>query len=146
MTTTAIYTAQDALYDLVKGLDSIGGWKVDLGFPASANVQRRHVWVAGDITDARQEFGLSDLSEKDETFELRVHVVATTKGNDYVTARDRVKVLTDELKEAVNADFTLGGVVMLAQVSTVAVDEAQPSDADRQVMETVTVTCNAWLT
>lgn len=146
MTGTALYDAQDALLALVKGLDSIGGWRVDLGFPAGANVQAKHVWVAGDVDDATQQFGLSGLAAKDETFDLRVHVVATAKARTFDVPRDRVRVIGDELAAALVADFTLGGVVELAQVSSVRVDDAQPDESTRQVMHTATVTCRSWLT
>lgn len=146
MSATALYDAQDALLAVVKALDSIGGWKVDLGFPAAANVQAKHVWVAGDVDDATQKFGISDLSAKDETFDLRVHVVATAKAKSFDVPRDRVKAIADELAAALVADFTLGGVVELAQVSSVRVDEAQPDESTRQVMHTATVTCRSWLT
>lgn len=145
MTTTAVYDAQDALLALVKGLDSVGGWKVDLGFPPGA-VQTKHIWVDGNLADNEQMFGLSGLAAKDENFTLRVHIVATAKANTYDVPRDRVKTITDELGDAISADFRLGDVVELAQVTGVELDEGIPDDASRQVMATVAVACRAWLT
>lgn len=145
MTTTAVYTAQDALLDLIRGLDSIGGWKVDLGFPAAANVQTKHIWLAGDIRDHDQVFAISSLQAKDETFLLRVHVVNTSRDNTYRVPRDKVRIITDELEQAINADWTLGGAVMLAEVRNIEWDEAIPEQSTRQVMATVTVACRTWL-
>lgn len=143
---TAIYDAQDALHTLVQGLTASDGWKVDLGFPQAANVQAKHIWVAGDVDDHTQTYGLSSAQAKDESFPLRVHVVATAKAKTYDVPRDRVKAVTDDLEAAILADDTLGGVVMQAEVTSIHVDDAQPSEAERQVMSTVTVTCRAWLT
>jgi hypothetical protein len=143
---TAVFDAQDAIHEMVRGLDSIGGWKVDLGFPQGANVQNKHVWVNGETDDAAQVWGLSDLTAKDETFQVRVHVVATAKAKDYATPRDKVKAVTAELASALNDDYTLGGVVMQAAVTNTRVDDAQPDESTRQVMHTLTITCQAWLT
>lgn len=141
---TAVYDAQDVLLDLVKALDSVGGWKVDLGFPAGT-VQTKHIWIAGDIPDHEQSYALSSLTAKEEDFLLRVHVVNTAKATDYKTPRDRVKTITDELEAAITADFTLTDTVMQASVRQIEFDEAIPEPSTRQVMATVTVACRAWL-
>lgn len=143
---TAVYDAQDALLELVKGLTSIGGWKVDLGFPQSANVQAKHVWVAGDVDDHTQTYGLSNAQAKDESFPIRIHVCATAKAKTYDVPRNRVKTITDEIEAALLTDDTLDGAVLQAEVTSLRLDDAQPSDSERQVMTTVTVTCRAWLT
>lgn len=144
MTSTALYDAQDALLGVVQGLDSIGGWKVDLGFPPKG-VETKQVWVAGDVADHEQSFAVSSLQAKDETFLLRVHVVNTSRDSTYAVPRDKVRVITDELEQAINADWTLSDVVMLAEVRGIEWDEAIPEQTKRQVMATVTVACRTWL-
>jgi len=79
----------------------------------------------------------------DERFDLLVHVLTERRDPDYTAVRDRIKALADAITTAIAADPTLGGLLMSCVVVQAQPEETFKDDATRQMLETLTVRCDA---
>lgn len=140
---TAIWDAQDALLEAVRG-NVTAGVPVTLGSPADK--QKTHVWISGDVDVWEQDYRTSGLGAKDETFVLQVEALVMRNASDYATPRAKMQTLLGEIEDAIAADPTLGGSVMLAQVERITMDEGVTDDKERAIGATVFVRCSAFRT
>jgi hypothetical protein len=139
-----IWQAQDALYQALSNATWPGSVQVDLATPP--NMERDSVWVSGEVDDWSAEYRTSGLAAKDENFVLRVHVLSKRLGN-YTDARDRVKALGEVVEDAVGADHTLAGTVMLATIERSQLEDSLGEDGrTRMVLLTLWVRCRAHVT
>lgn len=136
-----VWQAQEALYAALNSATWPGSVQVDLGTPA--NMERDSVWVSGEVDDWAAEYRTSGLAAKDEQFALRVHALSKRLGN-YLDARDRVKALGEVVEDAVAADHTLDGTVMLATIERSQLEDSLGEDGrTRMVLLTLWVRCAA---
>ena len=140
---TRLWQAQDALVTALRGTLT-GGVPITLGAPADK--QQTHVWVSGDVDQWEQNFRTSGLGAKDESFVLQVEALVMRNSSDYATPRARMQTLIDEIEQAVSADHTLGGSVMLAQIERITMDEGVTDERQRAIGCTVFVRCEAFRT
>lgn len=139
---SSVYASQNALVSLLEGVSALSSATVSLGHPA--RLGKREVWVGGDVEDWRVEYRQSGLVARDEEYTLRVSVLVTMTGASYEKVRDEVRTYTDAIEDALAADPTLGGEVMLATVVDPTLDEAIGQDGrSRMVLETLGVRIKA---
>ncbi|MGH2692324.1 MAG: hypothetical protein ACRDHM_07440 [Actinomycetota bacterium] len=145
MAATAVEAAEDALRTAIAGRAGLAGVQVDLGDPGS-NVLPEHIWIAESAPDEEQEWETTGVGsqQRRETFTIRVVVLVEQSGNDYQAIRDRARVLSAEIEEAVRANQTLAGAVFHAEVSA---DRRATGGTDegRIVQREVLVRCMAFL-
>lgn len=139
-----IYDAQDALKTLITNAPALAGVTKSLGTPLKLETLKEVVWVSGEVSEWNQDYRVSGLQAKDETFQLRVHCLVTKTG-DFKAARDRAKSFATAVEDVVAANHTLSGTVELAQVRSGAIEEARLDDTKHQVLITVYINCRAWL-
>lgn len=136
-----IWEAQDALYAALEGATYPGRVSVDLGVPA--RLETDHVWVSGEVDDWSADYRTSGLAAKDESFTIRVHIYSTRLGG-YLDARDRVRELGQVIENAVTADYTLDGTVMLAKITRSQLEESITDEGrSRGLLLTFWVECAA---
>lgn len=152
---TTSFDAQDALYAALLARKALPGNPLQSGVtPAGVEItlggpgtyEKEHVWIAGDIEPYTSDYQVSGLETKDETYELRVHIIVTRQVRTYVEVRDRAKVILREIERAVASDVFLGGCpITLASIARYQVEEAIPSEQPmtRQVLLSVWVRVRA---
>jgi hypothetical protein len=137
-----IYEAQTALLGLLQASTPLA--RIAKGLGAPAKFEQDHVWVSGEVDEWQRDYRQSGLASMDEQFTLRVHVLVRRSGATYGEVLTRVRVLAEAVEDAVNADYTLGGAVMLATVQRGTIDEAAGGDGrSRAVLMTLHVRCDA---
>jgi hypothetical protein len=141
MATSKVWAAQDALYAALQGA-SLG---IVPGYGHPTDFADDNVWVDGEVEDWVQEYEVSGLGPKDETFGLLVVVMCIRMGT-YLDTRNAVKALEALVVPAAEADPTLGGTVMLAQASRRRMEETLLDDRQRAVKLSITIACRAWAT
>lgn len=139
---TRLWSAQDGL--LTRLLAE--SWPNDvtpvLGIPG--RLERDSVWISGEVDSWNAEHRVSGLTARDETFELRIHVLATRLGGDYATIRSAIQTYAALVENALYADPTLGGSVMLATVRAQQLEESMVDERRRSGLLTYFVTCEAY--
>lgn len=141
---TAAFSAQDALYAAIDAATYPGEVTRSLGVPA--RLEHDLVWVAGRIDDIANEYRVSGLGAVDERFTLNVHVFSRRRGT-LADVRDRAVELADAVDDALTADPTLGGTVMLATVVRRTAEESIDEDGRaRGFLISLYVECSAYLT
>lgn len=136
-----VWAAQVALYDALDAATYPGRVSVDLGVPG--RLETDHIWVSGEVDEWSAQYRTSGLAAKDETFALRVHVYSARLGG-YTDARDRVRELGEVVEDAVHADYTLDGSVMLAKISRSQLEESITDEGrSRGLLLTFWVDCSA---
>jgi hypothetical protein len=139
-----LYDAQDELKTLLDAAAGLNGVTKALGTPLKLSDLQEVVWVSGEVEDWNADFRVTALQAKDETFVLRVHCLVTRTG-DYKAARDRAKTFAQAVEDTIRNNYTLNGAVELAQVKSVALEEARLDERRHQVLITIYVACRAWL-
>jgi hypothetical protein len=105
---------------------------------------RREIWVSGDAEEWGLQYRQSGLAARDEEYVLRINAFVMMTGADYEKVRDEVRTYTDAIEDALAADPTLGGAVMLATVTDASLDEGIGQDGrSRMVLETLGVRIKA---
>jgi hypothetical protein len=139
-----VWEAQDALYAAIDAADFPGRLSVSLGLPG--RFEPDNVWVSGEVDDWTSEYRASGLQSKEEVFDLKVNVYVTRLGT-YTDARDRCKEIGQVVEDAVAADFTLNGTVMLATIRRSQIEETVTEDGRaRGVLLTLYVRCDSYVT
>lgn len=150
MPTTAVPAAQDALRQALAQALTPVAVLVELGTPHPDTVTgaATRVWLplADPGASHTQQYTLSGLTAKSETWEQDVVVFTQTLGDDAALARSKLDDVLWPLLNAVAGDPHLGGAVELAEVTSIVRDEAHPERALRQVAAVITVKLTAWLT
>jgi hypothetical protein len=137
----SVFAVQDALLALIQG--ALPG--VTAGI-SPANIEPEHVWINGEVTDLTRNYRQSGIVATDERYDVLVHVLTERADPDYTVVRDRMQELTDAFCDAIAADPTLGGLAKLAVVSRGQIEETFKDDTTRQMMTTLTVTCDVHVT
>jgi hypothetical protein len=139
---SSVYDAQSALVGLLEGIPAASTANISLGHPA--RMGRREIWVGGDAEDWGVTYRQSGLAARDEEYVLRIHAFVMLTGADYTKVRDEVRTYTDAIEDALAANPTLGGAVMLATVTDPSLDEGIGQDGrSRMVLETLGVRIKA---
>lgn len=139
---TALWDAQDGLLTLLQAQTWPNDVTPALGLPG--RLERDQVWIAGEVSEWQAEYRVSGLKAKDESFTLRVHILATRLGGDYATIRSALETYGALVENALDVDYTLGGSVMLATISRQQLEETMLDDGRRrQGLLTYLVTCDA---
>lgn len=137
-----IWEAQDALLALLS--DSAPLAKITRGLGSPMKLDRKHVWISGEVEDWNLAYTTSGLVSRDEEFNLRIHVLVTKTGVTYENVRAEVVTLGQAVEDAIASDVTLAGTVMLATVARATIDEATGGDGrTRSILLTIHVRCNA---
>ena len=142
--TTRVAAAQDALKTLIDADATLGAIKTDLGAPTSIQ-KPDHLWIAGEVTDWRQQVVLTTTgpsSVREEFFTLTVEIWVTKTADAYITARDRAITLMQALEGVIRANATLTSNVRHADIADVSMHEAF-ADHERQMNIRVRVNCTA---
>lgn len=154
-TLTTAFEAQDRLYAALLARKALPGNPLAEGAtPAGVEIseggpgtyEKEHVWISGDIDTWTAQYTISGLQAKDESYELRVHVLVTKQTKSYVETRDRARVLLAEVERALSSDVFLGGCpITLAEIARFQMEEAIPSEQPmtRQILLTAWVRINA---
>jgi hypothetical protein len=137
-----LWAAQDALLAALKGQAAfdVGGAAevaLDLGFPAE--IQAEHVWIDGEA-EGKLSAELTGPRPSDETFQTKLFVFV--QAGDYVTTRDRVKVLATAC-EAALASATFGAVVDSWSIPRYRLG-AGTDGSNRQLCLELAVECSCW--
>lgn len=140
-----LYDAQDELKSLLIGAPDLAGVPKHLGTPIKLDTLREVVWISGEVEEWNQEYRVTGLQAKDESFTIKVHVLVTKSG-DYEATRNRARALAAAVEETISANYTLNDTVELAQIRAGAVEEARLDDRQHQVLITLYINCRAWLT
>lgn len=141
---TQAWAAQDALLTALQAQSWPVGVNPTLGTPA--RMESDSVWVSGEVEAWNAEYRVSGLRQKDETFTLRIHCLATRLGGDYASLRARLEEFGGIVEDAVEADHTLDGTVMLATITSQQVEETILEDGRRrQGLLTFFVECQAFV-
>jgi len=143
MVTSQLWAAQEALYALLQGTN-LGKAKLHLGTPTEYTDDE--VWVDGQVDDWSGEYRVSGLAAKDEDFVLQVKVMCNRLTTDYLLPRNAVKAFGLLIEGTINADFTLGGTVMLATPRSFRLEDTLTDERHRAVKLTMLVACSAWAT
>lgn len=143
MVRSKLWAAQDALYALLGAASALDAAQVTIGRPTKDDTD--NVWVSGEVSDWLAEYQVSGLKAKDETFVLRVVVLAVRLGTDYVKVRDVVKAYGQAVEDVVGDNATLSGTVMLAQIRNARIEETLTDERHRAVQLTIDIECRAWL-
>lgn len=137
-----LWDAQDALLAALEGSATLA--KVTKGLGAPGKFEREHVWISGEVDDWTLNYRQSGLVARDEDFGLRIHVLVTRTGVKYADSRARVIELGQAVEDAIAADYTLGGAVMLATIERNTIDESTGGDGrTRSILLTINVRCRA---
>lgn len=133
MVTSKIWATQDALLDVLQtALVAVTPKiSVDLGTPLKFATE--NVWISGEVDTWDQNYTISGLRAKDEAFTLRVCIAVQRLGTAYAPLRDRVQEIGSLIENAIFANPTLGGVVLLAQVKPNTLEEGLVGDNKRAV-------------
>jgi len=140
-----LYDAQDALKAILDDAEGLAGITKSLGTPLKLSDLKDVVWVSGEVEDWNQDYRVTSLLAKDETFVLRVHCLTSITG-DYRAARNRVKSFAEAVEAVVSENYTLNGTVELAQIRSGAMEEARLDERRHQALITLYISCRAWLT
>lgn len=141
-----------AVQDTIRGLvaAAVTPTRVDVSTPHPDLLTKAgvRVWLPTSDQDTHtQAWALSDQSAKVEAWDQDIVVFGTTLTTEGSDARDRVDAMVHPILAALAADPTLGGLVMMAQVTKVAREEGL-GDGDRAVRQhaaRITVHVDAWL-
>lgn len=141
---TRVWDAQDALLTALQAQAWPTGVTPTLGTPA--RMEADSVWVSGEVEAWNAEYRVSGLRQKDETFTLRIHCLATRLGGDFTTLRDRLESFGALVEDAVDGNPTLSSTVMLATIVSQQVEETILDDGRRrQGLLTFFVECQAFV-
>ena len=148
MVASKLWDVQDAVLDLLKtalGADpSTAKIPVDLGTPLKFTTTE-NVWISGEVQEWDQTYAVSGLAAKDESFTIRVCIVAQKLGVAYAPLRDRVRTIGSIIENAIHSDPQLDGLVQLAQVKPNTLEEGLVGDNKRAVGLNLDVEISAWL-
>lgn len=146
MVKSKLWDAQQALYALVAAAVTLHPreGQVTLGNPIG-DLLAENVWVSGQVDDWNTDYRVSGVKAKDETFTLRVSIAVIRLGHEYLTARDRVKEIAQDIEDAIAADTTLGGVAQLAQISNMKLEDSIMDERRRGVGLNIYVSVRTWL-
>lgn len=143
MVASGLWAAQDALKVALRARSALDRVAITLGEPA--RYEDDHIWISGEVSDWSQKFFDSAATGKDESFTLTIYVYAKRATHDYAVTRDRVKVLCDEVEEALASDLFLGGSAEFQQITDLQVDELIPDERHRALLVTLRTSVNTWL-
>lgn len=144
MVRSKLWDAQEALFHLVDDRLKLGkDGQVTFGNPTE--LLPENVWISGEVDDWNTDWRVSGLAAKDESFTLRISIAVIRLGTDYQVARERVRELGREVEDAISADPTLSGIVMLAKISSFRLEDTLVDDRRRGVGLNIYVSCQAWL-
>jgi hypothetical protein len=137
-----LWGAQDALLAALKDqaafdVGGAGEVALDLGFPSE--IQTEHVWIDGEA-EGKLSAELTGPRPSDETFQVKLF--AFVQADDYVTTRDRVKVLVRAC-EAALASPAFGAVVGSWSIPRYRLG-AGTDGSNRQLCLELTVECSCW--
>lgn len=137
-----LWAAQDALLAALRAqaafdVGGAGEVALDLGFPAE--IQTEHVWIDGEA-EGKLSAELTGPKPSDETFQTKLFVFV--QADDYVTTRDRVKVLATAC-EAALASAGFAAVVDAWSIPRYRLD-AGTDGTNRQLCLELTVECSCW--
>lgn len=141
---SVLWDAQDALLATIRAA-TFPDRHITTSLGRPATLETDAVWVGGEVDTWNSQYRVSGLVAKDEEFTLRVYVYAVKLGG-YEDARNRVRALSEVVEDALAADPTLGGTVMLATIERGGMAEAIMDDGRRrQVLLTLYVNCSAFV-
>jgi hypothetical protein len=143
--TTSLWTAQDALRSQMLAQAAFAAVGVDLGTPSTRDSDT--VYISGSVTSWAQEYGVSSLAFKDETFTLQVVMQFARLGATYVEMRDLIAPYLEALNQAVRGTdgrSDLGNAVMLAQIADLELMEDVLDERTRQLTAVARIDCRAW--
>lgn len=142
---TALPAAQDALGLLLAADSTIGkSWK-GVGSPLQLETFLDAVWISGEVDEWTQNYSISNLGQKDENFTIRIHCLKTKEGN-FVSARDACVTLATQVENVIkNNQIDLTGSVKLLKIGAGAMEESRLDERRHQVLITLFVQCEAWL-
>lgn len=135
---TKAFEVEDALLELITGLDDLAGATVELGTPARRT--DRHVWIDEDRT-VTQTYEVSGLAEMQEQFPVNVRVFRRLAARTYAEVRDAAKADAGAIEKAITADPTLGGLCQLAAVAGLDIVGWWPDEKHRACGIELTVQC-----
>lgn len=135
MVSSKLWDVQDALYDLLvytmQEDPATARVRVTLGTPLKMTDE--DVWVSGEVQDWTQNYIVSGLAAKEETFTLRICIAVQRLGLDYVPIRDRARYIGTRIENAIHNDPTLSGNALLARVASPILEEALVGEKKRAV-------------
>lgn len=135
MVHSAVWSVQDALLDVITTAlhadPETSKLRVSLGVPPKPG--KEEVWISGEINEWSQSYPYSGLTAKEEQFSLRIAIISTRLGLDYVGNRDRVALIGRIIEDAIHADPTLGGACELVKVGSAMLEEAILGERERAV-------------
>jgi hypothetical protein len=159
---TSAFEAQDALYAIAKRAAASTTLStpvkvVSLGWPIG-DLPEEFLDVSADIRGAELEDILSNLGQRDDTYDLQIQAFTTYDGHDWPRARKRLREIYNELAARIDIDFRLTGLeapdpgetptgpgsVALARISRWTIEAAKPGN-HTQGMLTVVVRCQGWV-
>lgn len=144
---TNLFLTQDALAVLLNAkteIRAIGGAVV--GYPIGGPGQEA-VWVSGSVDDWQQDWLLSNMTVKDESFVLAVRIVVSMTTADYTVVRGRLSTLMHAVTNAVAADWSIGGTCQMANVERLELAEGyDEGNRRRELGATVYVRCKPMVT
>jgi hypothetical protein len=139
---------QDYLLTLLTGV-APSGTLMGLGAPHPDELAASGVraWIPLDTPDPlTQTFSQSSgLVQKVETWQQDLIIYATILTPDGKVARDRVDAVLHPFLGTLSNDPLLGGLVMLAEVTSVSREEAAPDHSTRKHAATVRISVSAWI-
>jgi hypothetical protein len=137
-----LWDAQDALLTALReqaAFDVGGAGEVALGLGFPTEIQTEHVWVDGEA-EGKLSAELTGAKPSDESFQFKLFVFA--QADDYVTTRDRVKVLARAC-EAALASSTFAAAVDSWSIPRYRLG-AGTDGSNRQLCLELTVECSCW--
>lgn len=137
---TTLWNAQDKAVALLRA-NLTGGVPVTLGEPG--NKENTHVWIGGDVDDWTRTYRLSGLQAHDESYVLQIKALVVRKADDYATPRARLRTILSEIEDTFAAHPQLDGVVSLAVVERITMDEGLTDNNERGIGATVYLRCDA---
>lgn len=143
MVRSKLWATQEALATMIQASPSIGTLLVKVGTPVDYGPE--NVYVASEVNEWNASYAVSGVRAKDETFVLRVGILVTRLGTEFLPARDRVKALGEIVEDVIAADRTLSGNVELAVIERAELDDMMLDERRRGVLLTIYVRCRAWL-
>lgn len=142
---TRAFDAQDALVAALKDSEDLQDWSIDYGLPSDRN--ERHIWVDEQIDNWEQQPATSGLVSKDEAFRIAIYIYARQTDSSAKEVRDLIKNAANVISDLIGSTPFLGGVVLLAEISTGEYDGAfaDPEGRAREGVLKLTVGCSAFI-
>lgn len=140
---TAFFATQDALVAFLRPHvpDEIS---VSL---APAMPDSEHVWVNGETPNPiDRAYRQSGVVAADESFDVLVHVLVEYADPEYKPVRDRLKSVVDPICDALSANPTLNGSLMLCVVASIQIEAALADERTWQAMAVLSIRCTAHVT